>query len=154
MLLSANKIILIASSIYLVTFFALGSGLFNSILEGSDRLSGSFIIPSRSIQTVAETVVMIIIFLLGTSGVYLLYKAGISQASIKNQGALMAAGFVIIGIALVLGFRIVDIKLWWDDFIIYAWFKCTFDRRGIGKSLALRKNLQPNITYWISQRIS
>lgn len=111
MLLSANKIILIASSIYLVTFFALGSGLFNSILEGSDRLSGSFIIPSRSIQTVAETVVMIIIFLLGTSGVYLLYKAGISQASIKNQGALMAAGFVIIGIALVLGFRIVDIKL-------------------------------------------
>lgn len=109
--MSSNKAILIASSIYLVFFFALGSGLFNSILEGSGRLSGSFIIPSRSIQTVAETVVMIIIFLLGTSGVYLLYKGGISQAPIKNQGAFMAAGFVIIGIALVLGFRIIDIKL-------------------------------------------
>jgi|SRR5687768_2662050 hypothetical protein len=109
--MNSNKAILIASSIYLVFFFALGSGLFNSILEGSERLSGSFIIPSRSIQTVAETVVMIIIFLLGTSGVYLLYKGGISQAPIKNQGAFMAAGFVIIGIALVLGFRIIDIKL-------------------------------------------
>jgi hypothetical protein len=111
MLLSANKIILIASSIYLVIFFALGSGLFNSILEGSDRVSRSFIVPSRSIQTVGETVVMIIIFLLGTSGVYLLYRAGTSQASIKNQSALMAAGFVVIGIALVVGFRIVEIKL-------------------------------------------
>jgi hypothetical protein len=109
--MNSNKAILIASSIYLVFFFALGSGLFNSILEGSERLSGSFIIPSRSIQTVAETVVMIIIFLLGTSGVYLLYKGGISQAPIKNQGAFMAAGFVIIGIALVLGFRIIDIKI-------------------------------------------
>ncbi|HZA42779.1 MAG TPA: hypothetical protein VE504_03330 [Nitrososphaeraceae archaeon] len=109
--ISPNKAILAASSIYLVFFFALGSGLFNSILEGSGTLSGSFIIPSRSIQTVAETVVMIIIFLLGTSGVYLLYKGGISQAPIKNQGALIAAGFVIIGIAMVLGFRIVDIKL-------------------------------------------
>jgi hypothetical protein len=109
--MNSNKAILIAASIYLVFFFALGSGLFNSILEGSERLSGSFIIPSRSIQTVAETVVMIIIFLLGTSGVYLLYKGGISQAPIKNQGAFMAAGFVIIGIALVLGFRIIDIKL-------------------------------------------
>ena len=111
MLMGSNKSILVASSIYLVFFFALGSGLFNSILEGSGRLSGSFIIPSRSIQTVAETVVMVIIFLLGTSGVYLLYKGGISQTPIKNQGALIAAGFVIIGVALVLGFRIIDIKL-------------------------------------------
>jgi hypothetical protein len=109
--MSSNKAILVVSSIYLVFFFALGSGLFNSILEGSERSSGSFIIPSRSIQTVAETAVMIIIFLLGTSGVYLLYKGGISQAPIKNQGALIAAGFIIIGIALVIGFRIIDIKL-------------------------------------------
>ena len=42
--MNSNKAILIASSIYLVFFFALGSGLFNSILEGSDRLSGSLII--------------------------------------------------------------------------------------------------------------
>jgi hypothetical protein len=109
--MSSNKAILVVSSIYLVFFFALGSGLFNSILEGSERFSGSFLIPSRSIQTVAETAVMIIIFLLGTSGVYLLYKGGISQAPIKNQGALIAAGFIIIGIALVIGFRIIDIKL-------------------------------------------
>jgi hypothetical protein len=109
--ISPDKAILAASTIYLVFFFALGSGLFNSILEGSGRLSGSFIIPSRSIQTVAETVVLVIIFLLGTSGVYLLYKGGISQAPIKNQGALIAVGFVIIGVALVLGFRIIDIKL-------------------------------------------
>ena len=109
--MSSNKAILIASSIYLVFFFALGSGLFNSILEGAGSISGSFIIPSRSIQTVAETVVMIVIFALGTGGVYLLYKGGISQTPLKNQGALIAAGFVIIGIALIIGFRIIDIKL-------------------------------------------
>lgn len=108
---SRNRVILIASSIYLVVFFALGSGLFNSILEGSDQLAGAFIVPSRSIQTVAETTVMVVIFILGTGGVYLLYKGGSSQASMKNQSALIAAGFIIIGIALVLGFRIIDIKL-------------------------------------------
>ena len=37
MILSIQKILLIVTIVYLVLFFALGSGLFNSIIEGTAR---------------------------------------------------------------------------------------------------------------------
>jgi hypothetical protein len=49
------------------------------------------------------------ILFIGMTGVFLLYKSG-KVTSSKTQGGLLAAGFTIIGIALVLGFRLVDIK--------------------------------------------
>jgi hypothetical protein len=105
----ASKISLIVAIIYIVIFFALGSGLFNSIIETSGRNTRAFIIPSRSVQTIGETIVTVMILFIGMSGAFLLYRSG-KAANPKSQGGLLAAGFAVIGIALILGFRLVDIK--------------------------------------------
>ncbi len=80
LILDAQRIIMIVSVVYLVLFFALGSGLFNSIIEGASRGTRTFVVPTRSIHP-------------------------------KNQGGLLIAGFATIGIAMLLGFRLVDIKV-------------------------------------------
>ncbi|HET7345215.1 MAG TPA: hypothetical protein VFJ05_05030 [Nitrososphaeraceae archaeon] len=110
MILSIQKILLIVTIVYLVLFFALGSGLFNSIIEGTARSARTFIIPSRSIQTIGETIVTTMILFIGMAGAFLLYKAG-NSINPKNQGGLLIAGFATIGIAMLLGFRLVDIKV-------------------------------------------
>jgi hypothetical protein len=101
---------MIVAIVYLVLFFALGSGLFNSVIEGTARSTRTFIIPTRSIQTIGETVVTTMILFIGMAGAFLLYKAG-NSISPKNQGGLLIAGFATIGIAMLLGFRLVDVKV-------------------------------------------
>ena len=110
LILDAQRIIMIVSVVYLVLFFALGSGLFNSIIEGSSRGTRSFILPTRSIQTIGETIVTTMILFIGMAGAFLLYKAG-NSINPKNQGGLLIAGFATIGIAMLLGFRLVVIKV-------------------------------------------
>lgn len=110
MILNIQKAIMIVTVVYLVLFFALGSGLFNSIIEGTARSTRTFIIPTRSIQTIGETIVTTMILFIGMAGAFLLYKAG-NSVNPKNQGGLLIAGFATIGIAMLLGFRLVDIKV-------------------------------------------
>jgi len=110
LILDAQRIVMIVAIVYLVLFFALGSGLFNSIIEGASRGTRTFIIPTRSIQTIGETVVTTMILFIGMAGAFLLYKAG-NTINPKNQGGLLLAGFATIGIAMLLGFRLVDIKV-------------------------------------------
>lgn len=108
MLTSTSKYITIATVIYLVAFFAFASGLVNSIIEGSR--SNEFIIPSRSIQTMGETIVIVVILFMGMFGAYLLYNSGKTTTS-KSQWGLLAGGFTVLTIALIVGFSIVKIKI-------------------------------------------
>src|SRR5256714_3136241 len=108
MLSKSPKLALIVAIAYLVVFFTLASGLFNAIIEGG-RGARSFIIPSRSVQTIGETIVTTMILFMGMAGAFLLYRSG-KAVNPKTQGGLLAAGFTIIGIALILGFRLVGIK--------------------------------------------
>ncbi len=108
MLTSTSKYIPIASVIYLIAFFAFASGLVNSIIEGAR--SKEFIIPSRSIQTIGETIVIVMILFMGMFGAYLLYNSG-KTAALKNQWGFMTGGFTVIIIALIVGFHIVGIKV-------------------------------------------
>jgi hypothetical protein len=107
--INLGELALIVSVIYIIVFFLLGSGVFNSIIEGPNQGSSSFIVPSRSVQTIGETIVTTMILFIGMAGTFLLYRSG-KAAHPKTQGGLLAAGFTIIGIALILGFRLVDIK--------------------------------------------
>ena len=110
MILSVSKIVLIASVLYLVLFFALVSGIFNAILEGSLTPRGTFIIPSRSAQTLGETIVTTMILFMGIVGAYLLYRSG-QALTTKNQEALLAAGFGVLSISLTLGLMLVNMKV-------------------------------------------
>jgi hypothetical protein len=110
MIFSASRIVLITAVAYLVIFFALVSGLINAILEGARTPRGTFIIPSRSIQTLGETIVSTIILFMGMAGAFLLYKSG-QVLTTKGQEALLAAGFGILSISLTLGLMLIKIKV-------------------------------------------
>lgn len=109
MLSNTGQLALIVAVIYIIIFFLLGSGLFNSIIERPNVSNSTFIVPSRSVQTIGETIVTTMILFIGMAGAFLLYRSG-KAVNPKTQGGLLAAGFTIIGIALILGFRLVGIK--------------------------------------------
>ena len=108
MLTSTSKYITLATVLYLVAFFAFASGLVNSIIEGAR--SREFVIPSRSVQTIGETIVIVMILFMGMFGAYLLYNSG-KAASTKSQWAFMIGGFTVLTVALIVGFSIVKIKI-------------------------------------------
>jgi hypothetical protein len=108
MLMPPSKVVWIVAIAYLTTFFALASGLINALIEG--RGINRFMIPSRSAQTFGETVVVTLILFIGMAGTFMLYQSGRS-ANPKVQKALLMAGFGVLGIALVLGFILVGVKL-------------------------------------------
>jgi hypothetical protein len=108
MLTSTSKYITIATVLYLVAFFAFASGLVNSIIEGGR--SKGIIIPSRSVQTIGETTVIVVILFMGMFGTYLLYNSG-KAASSKSQWSFLIGGFTVLIIALTVGFSIIKIKM-------------------------------------------
>ena len=108
MLTTPSKVVWIVAVAYLTTFFALASGMINALLEG--RGINRFMIPSRQAQTVGETVVLTLILFMGMAGAFMLYQSGRS-ANPKVQKALLIAGFGVLGIALMLGFILVGVKL-------------------------------------------
>jgi hypothetical protein len=109
MLPNTGQLALIVAVTYLVIFFLLGSGVFNSIIEGPGVSTSTFIVPSRSVQTIGETIVTTMILFIGMAGAFLLYRSG-KAVNPKTQGGLLVAGFATMGIALILGFRLVGIK--------------------------------------------
>jgi hypothetical protein len=108
MLTTPSKVVWIVAVAYLTTFFALASGLINALIEG--RGINRFMIPSRQAQTVGETVVLTLILFMGMAGAFMLYQSGRS-ANPKVQKALLIAGFGVLGIALMVGFILVGVKL-------------------------------------------
>jgi len=108
MLTTTSKVAWVVAVAYLALFFALASGMVNAIIEG--RNIRGFVLPTRAIQTIGETVVFTLVLFIGMAGALMLYQAGKSPNS-KVQQALTIAGFGVIGIALLLGFILVNIKL-------------------------------------------
>ena len=108
MLMPPSKVVLIVAIAYLTTFFAFASGMINALIEG--RGVNRFMIPSRSAQTIGETVVFTLILFIGMAGTFMLYQSGRSSNP-KVQKALLIAGFGTLGIALLLGFMLVGVKL-------------------------------------------
>jgi hypothetical protein len=108
MLMPPSKVVLIVAIAYLTTFFAFASGMINALIEG--RGVNRFMIPSRSAQTIGETVVFTLILFIGMAGTFMLYQSGRSSNP-KVQKALLIAGFGMLGIALLVGFMLVGVKL-------------------------------------------
>ncbi len=104
-----SRLVIVAAIIYLIVLFSLASGLFNAIIEGNTVGAQTFILPTRSAQTLAETIVMTFVLFIGTAGAIMLYKAG-KAVSAKTQGVSLAAGFALIAISLMLGFTLVNLK--------------------------------------------
>ncbi len=108
MLTTTSKVAGIVAIAYLAAFFAFASGLINALIEG--RNIGAFIVPSRSVQTTGETIVFTLLLFIGMGGAFMLYQSGKSTNQ-RAQQALLISGFGAIGIALLVGFMLVSVKL-------------------------------------------
>jgi UPF0716 family protein affecting phage T7 exclusion len=108
MLTSTSKVVWVAAVAYLAFFFALASGMINAIIEG--RNIAGFILPTRAAQTIGETVVITLVLFIGMAGTFMLYHSGRSTNP-KVQQALLIAGFGVLGIAMLIGFILVSVKL-------------------------------------------
>ncbi|MGH9992890.1 MAG: hypothetical protein ACREBU_15445 [Nitrososphaera sp.] len=108
MLTSTSKAAGIVAIAYLAVFFTLSSGLINSLIEGKNIRA--FIVPSRTVQTTGETIVITLLLFIGMGGAFMLYQSGRSMNP-KAQQALLISGFGAIGIALLVGFMLVSVKL-------------------------------------------
>lgn len=108
MLTTNSKIVGIVAVAYLASFFAFASGLINSLIEG--REINAFIVPTRTVQTTGETLVFILLLFIGMSGAMMLYQSGRSPNQ-RAQQALFVSGFGAIGISLLIGFMLVNVKL-------------------------------------------
>ena len=106
----SSKAVLIVAVAYLAVVFALASGVFNAIIEGGRQGAASFILPTRSVQTIGETIVTTMILFMGMVGVFLIYRSG-KVTTLKTREGLLAAGFAVVGMALILGFRLIDFKV-------------------------------------------
>ena len=104
-----SKIVTIAAIVYLIAFFALAGGLFNALIEGVAAGSQAFILPTRSAQTLSETIVFVFILFIGMGGALMLHRAGKSVGS-KTQAIFLASGFALIGISFMLGLTLVNLK--------------------------------------------
>ena len=108
MLTTTPKVAGLVAIAYLSAFFAFASGLINSLIEG--RGIPAFIVPSRTVQTTGETIVFTLLLFIGMGGAFMLYQAGKSMNQ-RAQQALLISGFGAIGIAILIGYMLVGVKL-------------------------------------------
>jgi hypothetical protein len=108
MFVGVPKTVLVVAGAYLIAFFALASGLVNAVTEGSGI--GTFLLPARGVQTMGETASLTVILFIGMAGIFLLYRAGQSLAP-KTQTTFLATGFGVLGIAIFIGYLLVNVKL-------------------------------------------
>lgn len=107
---TSSKFVVVVAIAYLVVFFALASGMVNAIIEGGSTRRGAFILPSRAVQTFGETVVITLLLFIGMVGTFLLYESGRSLDP-RAQKAMLISGFGAMGVALLIGFMLVSVKL-------------------------------------------
>ncbi|MEO9363032.1 MAG: hypothetical protein ABI348_03940 [Nitrososphaera sp.] len=104
----ASKVAAIVAAGYIIVFFAFSSGIVNAMTEGS-RVS-AFVVPSRSVQTPGETAAITLILVIGLAGTFMLHRAGKSPGA-RAQRIMLAGGFGIVAVALMLGYLLVNVKL-------------------------------------------
>ncbi len=109
-MLNINKIVTVTSLVYLILLFALSSGAIHAIIEGSRTGQQFFLIPNRSTQTMAETVLSTLILFMGLGGLYLIHRSSKPQAA-KAQKMYFVGGFAITAISLLAGFLLVGFKI-------------------------------------------
>lgn len=104
----ASRIALIVCGGYLVAFFALASGVVNASIEAVG--ARAFIIPTRSVQSLGETVAITFILFVGLAGIMLLQRAARANAA-RTQRAFLASGFAVLLGGLFLGYLLVSLKI-------------------------------------------
>ncbi|GEM_PF-663856 len=109
--ISVNRIVSISSVIYLIFMFAFAAGTIHALIEGGGQgQQAALLIRDRSTQSMGESVLSILVFLFGSTGVFFIHRSSKPQAA-KAQKMFFIAGFSIMAIALLAGFLLLDFKI-------------------------------------------
>lgn len=108
--ISIKRMVSITSVIYLIFIFAFASGTIHALVEGNRTGQNVLIVPDRSTQTMGESVLSILLFLFGSTGVFFIHRSSKPQAA-KAQKMFFIAGFSIMAIALLAGFLLLEFKI-------------------------------------------
>ncbi len=109
--ISVNRIVSISSVIYLIFMFAFAAGTIHALIEGGGGgQQAALLIPDRSTQSMGESVLSILLFLFGSTGVFFIHRSSKPQAA-KAQKMFFVAGFSIMAIALLAGLLLLDFKI-------------------------------------------
>ena len=96
---------------YITIFFALISGIFNTIIEGSNPIyAAALIIPNRSAQTWSEVIINFFSLTLGSAGAYLLYRTNRTNSVNNTSNFLLLIGLSSILLAAALGLFMIQVK--------------------------------------------
>lgn len=99
---------LVLSSIYILIYFALASGIVNSIIEGQNYNQAIFL-PSRAVQNNYETAIGIIVLVSGFIGTLIAVK-GLNVEKLYEKYALLGSGFMIVMISLIFMYKVMELK--------------------------------------------
>ena len=99
---------LVLSSIYILIYFALASGIVNSIIEGQNYNQAIFL-PSRAVQNNYETAIGIIVLVSGFIGTLIAVK-GLNVEKLYEKYALLGSGFMIVMISLIFMYKVIELK--------------------------------------------
>jgi ABC-type cobalamin transport system permease subunit len=102
------KPVLVLSSIYILIYFALASGIVNSIIEGQNYNQAIFL-PSRAVQNNYETAIGIIVLVSGFIGTLIAVK-GLNVEKLYEKYALLGSGFMIVMISLIFMYKVMELK--------------------------------------------
>ena len=102
------KPVLVLSTIYILIYFALASGIVNSIIEGQNYNQAIFL-PSRAVQNNYETAIGIIVLVSGFIGTLIAVK-GLNVEKLYEKYALLGSGFMIVMISLIFMYKVMELK--------------------------------------------
>ena len=105
-----SRTVSITSTIYLILMFALASGSIHAFTEGSRSQDQLLLIPERGTQSITEAVLGTMLLFFGLAGVSFIHRSTKPQTA-KTQKMLFIAGFVIMAIALLSGYLLLQFKM-------------------------------------------
>jgi len=97
--------------LYLAILFIFSAGFVNTMLEGVRRNpQGLLIIPDRTVQSLAEGFINLMMLAFGTLGFYMLYQGSRPGGMRRESGFYLVGGFTILLMAVIIGLYLLGIK--------------------------------------------
>lgn len=110
MLKVTNKLLPVVTGIYLIAFFALASGTVSALVEAKN-IQPLLLIPDRGVQTIGESIISVMIMLMGLGGIVLAHRST-KPATRRKQTHYFITGFAVLAISIMAGYMVLVFKIY------------------------------------------
>jgi len=106
----SSKLIALFSGIYLVAFFAIGSGIISALVEAKN-IQPFLLIPDRGVQTIGESIIGVMIMFMGLGGIVLVHRST-KPTGKRKQTNYFIAGFAVLTISIMAEYMLLTFKIY------------------------------------------